>query len=191
MLKICFCNTKNIFDKISLIDSIITVKKYNRLSAIYLVFVISVVSLLACGSPEKKNREIAALYYTEILTEKNTELIDEIIAPGIRFYRPDHKGDRSGIDAFRHFVKLNHDLSPDLNVEIGDVIAEGDKVAVRYTISGTYTKSGEKYTSEGISILQIENGRITKIWENADDLNFLIQIGLLEGVDYPHKHEPE
>lgn len=157
----------------------------------YIILIFTAVFVLACGSPEKKNKGIAALFYTEILTEKNTELIDEIIAPGIRFYRPDHKGDRSGIDAFRHFVELNHDLSPDLNVEIGDVIAEGDKVAVRYTISGSYTKSGERYNSEGISILQIENGRITKIWENSDDLNFLIQIGLLEGVDYPHKHEPE
>ncbi len=148
-------------------------------------------SLSSCWNSEDINREIARLFYEEILNEKNTEVIDEIISPDIEFYRPDHKGDRFGIKAFRDYVDLNNKLSPDLKVVIDDMISEGNKVSVRYEINGTDKISGNKYSAEGISILQIDEGKITKIWENADDLNFLLQIVHISDIDYPHKHMPD
>lgn len=146
------------------------------------------IAVSSCGKVEERNMEVAGLFYYGILNEKNTGMIDEIISQEIEFYRPDHKGDRFGIKAFRDYISLNHKMSPDLNVVIDDMIAEENKVAVRYTISGTEKNSGNKYSAQGIALLQIDDGKITRLWENADDLNFLIQIDHLPQIDYPHKH---
>lgn len=173
-------------------DNITCVEIFKTHKWITLIIILFLsLSLFSCEDSDDKNEKIAKLFYEQILNGKNTELIGEIISPDIEFYRPDHKGDRLGIDAFRDYVNLNHKLSPDLKVQIDDMISEDNKIAVRYTINGIEATSGYRYSAEGISILQIDNGKISKIWENADDLNFLIQIGQIPNLDYPHKHEPE
>lgn len=186
---ICRCNTRLIIWRN--IDNITSMKTNFKIVVNLVPMLFLLVAVSSCGKVEERNREVARLFYYGILNEKNTGLIDEIISREIEFYRPDHKGDRFGIKAFRDYISLNHRMSPDLNVVIDDMIAEGNKVAVRYNISGTEKNSGNKYSAEGIALLQIDDGKITRLWENADDLNFLIQIDHIPEIDYPHKHVQE
>ena|GEM_PF-4520939 len=165
--------------------------KYMRKASVQIMIFLVCLTYFSCSNETDRNREVARLFFEEILNSKNTELIDEIIYPDIEFYRPDHKGDRFGTAAFRDYVRLNHIMSPDLKVVMNDTVAEGKKVAVRYNVSGTDKKSGNSYSSDGMAIMHIENGKITRIWENADDLNFLIQIGHIPALKYPYKHKTE
>lgn len=167
------------------------IPNYVGKASVQIMIFLICLTFFSCSNETDGNREVARLFFEEILNSKNTELIDEIISPDIKFYRPEQKGDRFGVAAFRDYVYLNHTMSPDLKVVINDTVAEGKEVAVRYNISGTDKKSGNSYISDGIAILQIENGKITRIWENADDLNFLIQIGHIPSFDYPYKHGSE
>jgi len=72
---------------------------------------------------------------------------------------------------------------PDLRRSIEDLVAEGDKVAVRFTVIGTHKGEfqGIAPTSKQVSftvmdILTITDGKITEEWATADLMTLMQQI---------------
>jgi predicted ester cyclase len=70
---------------------------------------------------------------------------------------------------------------------IDDIIAEGDKVWIRITYTGTQTgefrglaPTGEKTTMTGVDIYRIDNGKLVEYWNVSDALNFNLTLGLIE-----------
>ncbi len=72
---------------------------------------------------------------------------------------------------------------PDLRLNIEDTVAEGDKVAVRFTVAGTHKKefqgiapTGKQISFTVMDILNINDGRITEEWATADLMGLMQQI---------------
>jgi steroid delta-isomerase-like uncharacterized protein len=75
---------------------------------------------------------------------------------------------------------------PDVQYELHDLIAEGDKVAVRYTMRGTQrgellgiAPTGKAVSMPITTIYRISNGQIVELWENYDALGLLQQLGAI------------
>jgi steroid delta-isomerase-like uncharacterized protein len=73
---------------------------------------------------------------------------------------------------------------PDLHHDIKDMIAEGDKVAVRLNVTGTHKgkfqgipPSDRKLSLDEMAFLTIIDGRITEGWIISDTMSFMQQIG--------------
>jgi hypothetical protein len=75
---------------------------------------------------------------------------------------------------------------PTLHSRIGNapeiVMAEGDKVAVSWTITGKHTgivacRQPAAMLPQGVNIFRVEDGRIAEIWNFRNDLWVLQQIG--------------
>jgi steroid delta-isomerase-like uncharacterized protein len=73
---------------------------------------------------------------------------------------------------------------PDARITIDDLVAEGDTVAVRFTLRGTHTgplmgtaPTGRRVAVTGIDLNRIVDGRIAERWENFDTLGLLQQLG--------------
>jgi predicted ester cyclase len=79
---------------------------------------------------------------------------------------------------------------PDLRLTTEDLIAEGDRVAARFTVSGTNTgdyrglpaPTQQHFESEAIAILRIADGRVAEIRGTADRLGMLTQLGILPDI---------
>jgi steroid delta-isomerase-like uncharacterized protein len=91
-----------------------------------------------------------------------------------------------GRDAFKQMIQGVFRTFPDLRFRIEDVVAEGNRVAVRTT--GTGTQSGEfvglpathrSVTFQTIDIHRVEGGRIHESWHVEDWLSVLFQLGAL------------
>jgi predicted ester cyclase len=74
---------------------------------------------------------------------------------------------------------------PDLHVQVEDLIAEGDKVVSRNTVTGTHQgeymglqPTGKSVTYDEIFIFRLANGRITESWGVVDVLSQLRQLGV-------------
>jgi steroid delta-isomerase-like uncharacterized protein len=74
---------------------------------------------------------------------------------------------------------------PDLQHNIEDQIAEGDRVVTRLTIRGTHRgelmgipPTGKQVSIAAISIDRIANGKIAEEWVNNDVLGMLQQLGV-------------
>jgi predicted ester cyclase len=120
----------------------------------------------------------------------NSGALDELprlVAPDVAdhnaviFMQPEGPG---GVD---EGIRLLLKGFPDLHLGTQDLLAEGDKVVVRVTMSGTNTgdyrglpaPTQQYFESEAIAILRIANGRIAELWGTADRLRMLTQLGII------------
>jgi len=91
------------------------------------------------------------------------------------------------VEAYKQYITVFFKGFPDFHETIEDIIAEGDKVWVRFTFTGTHTgeyrglaPTGKKITAEIVDIFRIVNGKVVEWWEVADALDMSKQLGLIE-----------
>ena len=121
---------------------------------------------------EQNKAVVRALY--EGLNQRDWSVLDESLASDYVHlssgeYRVDREGLKAGI--INNFLKA----FPDLHVTLDEIIAEGDKVMVRWTQQGTHLgpfldrpATGKFVTYSGINIFRLANGRIvedTPYWD--------------------------
>jgi steroid delta-isomerase-like uncharacterized protein len=94
-----------------------------------------------------------------------------------------------GLEAFRQFGTLYFSAFPDLQITPEDLIAEGDKVTMRYDWRGSHKgelmgipPTGKQVITSGISILRVVNGKIAEQWDSFDNLGMLQQIGVIPAM---------
>ena len=83
------------------------------------------------------------------------------------------------------FQARTYTSMPDQKITLEMLIAEGDKVAVYATYSGTMTgpmgnfpATGKYSSSPFLGIFRVEEGRIAELWVEWDNLAMLNQLGL-------------
>lgn len=96
------------------------------------------------------------------------------------FYAPDFVAD------YRRMVESAWMAFPDYHEELHELIAEGDRVVVRLTISGTQNgqwgplpPTGKRVRFEEIVILQIRDGKVRRQRGIPDNLDALRQLGVV------------
>ncbi len=129
----------------------------------------------------EENKAIARRFLDELWNRRNFALVDQLLAG-------DYDGHSStvirGPEGAMAFVPRLRNALPDFQFSILDQIAEGDKVATRWTIRGTHEgefqgmpPSGKQIEMTGITIFRIANGKLIEGWTNEDVLGMLQQIG--------------
>ena len=143
-------------------------------------------SLTYGGEKEEANKGITHRYAEELWNQGKSSVIADLVAVDIVVHGagfPDMKGQ----EAFSNSFSLFRHAFPDFHVTIDDMVAEGDKVAFRWTESGTHkeeyagiTATGKHVRWTGMSVYRIANGKIAEMWvNNMDDLGLLQQLGAI------------
>lgn len=116
-----------------------------------------------------------------------SKAIDEVTAPDVVFHAPVPNG-LSGPEAMKQVWRVLLQAFPDIRVTIEDVIAEGDKLVVRNTVTGTHRgeyrgmpPTGRKVSYHEIFVLRFANGRVAEIWGVVDLFGQLKQLGAIQG----------
>lgn len=123
-------------------------------------------------------------YYDDVLNGRRVDLLDELAAPDYVENDP-LPGQGTGRDGFKQRVTMLVDgLAPTFT--IADVIAEGDRVVVRWVNSGTHAgaflgvpPTGRSFRIAGIDIHRVAAGRLAEHWHVVDQLALMQQLGLL------------
>ncbi|MFD0857263.1 ester cyclase [Actinomadura adrarensis] len=94
----------------------------------------------------------------------------------------------TGAQAFKDVFAMLYRAYPDLHVTVEDVIAEGDKVVARNTVTGTHQgeymgipPTGKSVTYKEIFIARFADGRIAEVWGVVDVLSQMRQLGAFPG----------
>jgi steroid delta-isomerase-like uncharacterized protein len=97
--------------------------------------------------------------------------------------------DAHGPEGFRQIVTTYRNAFPDLVCTVEDQIAEGDKVATRFTASGTHrgelagvAASGRHVTVPCQILERIVDGKIVESFESFDQLGMFQAIGTLPAL---------
>ena len=130
------------------------------------------------------NRILARRVFEEVLNDRNLDLLDELAAPDYVEHSP-LPGQGSGIDGLRDRYALLFDAF-EFQFTVEDVIAEGDKVVLRWTQTGTHIgplfgmpATGRSSRTTGIEIWRVENDKLAEHWDVVDVYGQLLQLGLL------------
>lgn len=109
--------------------------------------------------------------------------IDKFIEPDVVFHTPSSIN-ATGAQVIKQVWAMLLRAFPDLHVKVEDVVAEGDKVVYRNTVTGTHqgeyrgmAPTGRSVTYSEIFIVRLANGRIAEIWGVVDVHSQLLQLG--------------
>jgi steroid delta-isomerase-like uncharacterized protein len=111
--------------------------------------------------------------------------IDELVAPDAVIRTP-LPIDATGSEALKQVWAMLLRIYPDIHLTVEDVIAEGDKVVGRTTVTGTHqgefmgvAPTGKSVTYNEIFIFRFANGRVVETWGVVDVYAQMKQIGVI------------
>jgi len=134
----------------------------------------------------EENKKVVQRFWKVWEEEDFVDLIDELLAPDYINHSPGIPDQPEGPEGVRAVVDMFRSGMPDLRVVIEDMIAEGDKVAVRYTLEGTHEgelfgvpPTGQRLSIKSISVERVSDGKIREHWRITDTLDMMQQLGVI------------
>jgi len=128
----------------------------------------------------EENKAIARRWNEELFDKGNPDIVDELAHPDY----VGHPG-MTARETFKQNMMQYRGVLSDARITLDDVIAEGDRVAFRWTAhvthSGPYMgvqPTGKRLTWTGISIYRIAGGKIVEDWASGDELGMMQQLGI-------------
>lgn len=133
---------------------------------------------------EEQNKELIR-YFFEEWNNRKIDILNKMYAPDAKFFHPSIGTTPISFEEALEGIKIFWQAFPDLNVTIEDLIAEGDKVVVRFIGRGThqgdfggFPATGNKTEAGAIEIFRIEDAKIVEAWEISDRLGLMQQLGM-------------
>jgi predicted ester cyclase len=135
---------------------------------------------------ENETKQAARDFFAQIWNNRDESAID-------RFIPADAKGNDNdfgnGREAFRAQWRRWMAAFPDLHFELVDMIAEGEQVLTRWTLTGTHSgapfmgvePTGTKIKVEGMSFDRIIDGMCVEGFDGWDGIGIRRQLGLYNG----------
>jgi steroid delta-isomerase-like uncharacterized protein len=134
-------------------------------------------NLMTDQTRETNKRTVGQLF--ETFNQGDLGAIDQLVGPGY----VGAQGDR-GPAGFKAVVAGLRTAFPDIHYTLEDVVAEGDRVAVRWRWTGTHAApfrafpaTGKAVTNTGAGIFRLADGKIVAATLETDRLGFLEQVG--------------
>jgi steroid delta-isomerase-like uncharacterized protein len=134
----------------------------------------------------EENKAVARRAFEDHFNTGNLDLGEEIFTPDYVNHDPSLPDFGSGPEAANQAVRLYRNAFPDARITVEDQVAEGDKVATRWSARGTHQgeltgvgPTGNRVEITGITISRIEGGKIAEDWINYDALGMLQQVGAI------------
>lgn len=132
------------------------------------------------------NKATLRRFLDETFGKGNLAALDELIADNFVDHSPppNISPDKAGV---RETVKMFRSAFPDLRMTIEDIIAEGDKVAIRTVSHGTHkgdlmgiAPTGRAVTINEQHFVRFANGKIVEHWGVEDNLGMMQQLGVVK-----------
>jgi steroid delta-isomerase-like uncharacterized protein len=134
----------------------------------------------------EQNKALIVRLVEELFNRGNVGIVGEIFAPDFIENEQLPPGIPTGREGVKVLTTALRTAFPDFKATINDILADGDKVVIRMTWSGT--QKGEfmgvpasgKHVSFGvIDIIRIANGKFVEHWGQMDSMSLMQQLGAI------------
>ena len=117
-------------------------------------------------------------WFDEVWTKGRIELIDEMLADdyhtrGLK----DGKSAASSVETMKAWRQQFAREFPVLRIEIQDVVADGDRAALRCQVHVTQANTGKTAEFAGMCFAHIKGGKISQAWNSFDFADMRRQLG--------------
>src|SRR5205823_5813759 len=116
-------------------------------------------------------------------------VVDELIDRNYVGYDPSVPEPLRGPDGFKENISTYRSAYSDARITVDEQIAEGDKVASRWTGRGTHdgdlmgvAPTGKQVTVSGLTLSRLANGKVVEEYTNWDTFGMMQQLGAVPGL---------
>ena len=133
-----------------------------------------------------QNKELVRQMVEKVFNLGNVSQADEFLAPDFAEREelpPGISRDREGV---KQLTTMLRSAFPDFKATIDDIVAEGDKVVIRQTWSGSHKgefmgipPTGRSVSFGVIDIIRIADGKFVEHWGQMDSMSLMQQLGAI------------
>jgi predicted ester cyclase len=132
----------------------------------------------------EENKALVERFVEEFWNEGNLSTADELMAPDARIHLP--TGDVVDVDGLKGFAGAFRGSFPDWHSTFEELVAEGDRVAERWTGRGTHrgelqgiAPTGKRVEVPGSVFYRIVEGKIVEFRGQLDMMGMMQQLGVM------------
>ncbi len=132
----------------------------------------------------EENKSLVRRFVEEFWNEGNTAAADELMAPDAEIHMP--TGEMVNLDGLKGFASMFRGSFPDWHSTAEELIAEGDKVAERWTGRGTHLgelqgipPTGKRVEVPGSVFYRIVDGKIVEFRGLFNMMSLMQQLGAI------------
>lgn len=137
------------------------------------------------STTEAENKATVQHLYEQLFNQGNLSVADEVIAPDfINHNAP--PGSNRGPESMRQLITMLSTAFPDMHYTIEELVAEGDTVVARVTVSGTHRgpfqgmpPTGRSFRQAQMHFIRFRDGKVVEHRAVRDDLGVMRQLGVI------------
>jgi predicted ester cyclase len=122
----------------------------------------------------EENKALMQRIFKEVLNEGQIEKANELVADDYVYHGPGGH-ELTGVDSFKKLMAWFRDALPGVHYTLDDLVAEGDKVAIRFTAKGT-DESTKQVEFQGMMICRVVDGKEAEAWDLFDRYTIASQL---------------
>jgi predicted ester cyclase len=117
---------------------------------------------------ETANAALMRRYYDEVFNRRNLAFMREHLHPEVVGHGPGIDDVVRGAGEVAAFSAYVYEVYDDYHLTVEDVIAQGDRVVVRGSVSAVHKPTGRPVSFYGITVYRLEDGLIREYWRAYD-----------------------
>ena len=128
--------------------------------------------------------------YEDVWNGANPDTADELVHEEYLIHDRDLAAEMQGPELYRALASGTRDVFPDMTITIEDMLTAGEKIALRWTMTGTHQgtmfgveSTGRQVELTAIEINRFEDGKLIETWTQSDQLGLMHQLGVEMGYD--------
>ena len=138
------------------------------------------------GSAEEQKNKQVVRQYIEAFNLQDTERLGQLVSSTNQSFQFSGMHPSMDWNRTKQYFAAFWSAFPDLSAKIEEMVAEGDKVAIRVINTGTHKgefqgipPTGKKLSLDEMGFITIIDGKITEGWISADTMRLMQQIGAI------------
>ena len=134
----------------------------------------------------EQNKTLARRWFEDLFSRGDLDAAEEILSAEFLDHLPREK--ERGIEELKDYVSVYRTAFPDIEDTVEQIVAEADKVVVRWRSRGTHqgefmgvAPTGRDVTFTGMRLFRIAENKIAESWVNIDERGLQEQLGAVSG----------
>ena len=134
----------------------------------------------------EQNKTLARRWFEDLFSRGDLDAAEEILSAEFLDHLP--REEERGIEELKDYVSIYRTAFPDIEDTVEEIVAEADKVVVRWRSRGTHqgefmgvAPTGRRVAFTGMRLFRIAGDVIAESWVNIDERGLQEQLGALPG----------
>jgi steroid delta-isomerase-like uncharacterized protein len=134
----------------------------------------------------EQNKTLARRWFEDLFSRGDLDAAEEILSAEFLDHLP--REEERGIEELKDYLSVYRTAFPDIEGTVEEIVAEADKVVVRWRSRGTHqgefmgvAPTGRDVTFTGMRLFRIAENKIAESWVNIDERGLQEQLGAVSG----------